>query len=267
VWLVLHNSDDPELTTAALRLYLDESGGNDPNTPDAVVGGMLIEGRRFIDFENAWDRMLAVHGMKPPLHMKEFGQHGRFGDLSQPERRKLFEDAARLISTYRVGSISASLSNDEYRTKLPSEVRKVFSVYGMCFLLSVFGTQVLAEGNSHTGKIPIIMDSGNPYAGHVRESHASIQQIQREAGHFLNIGALAFDDDEHFGILQAADMISWGARRRASNVSFSGGFAPIESIFADRTRHAEARWMPKWLTELGEHLNDAIAKQKGANAK
>jgi hypothetical protein len=260
VWLLLHNSDDPELETAALRLYLDESGGADPNTPHAVAGGILVQRKHFIEFENAWDRMLAVRHLKPSLHMKEFGQHGRFGHLSVSERRKLFTEVAKLISVYRVNSISISLSNEEYEAKMPPEVQRVFSVYGMCFLLAAYGTHILAERNSYQDRIPIIMDSGNPYAEHVRASHANIQQIQRENGDFLQIGALAFDDDEYFGILQAADVISWGARRRASNLKLGSGLSPIDRIFSGS--HIESGWMPKWLDELGANLKASIEQRK-----
>ncbi len=251
----MHNSGDPELETAALRLYLDESGGNDPGTPHAVVGGILIARTRFLAFEDAWDQMLDEHGITSPLHMKEFGRpHGRLAKISDCCRRELFLEVVDLISSYRVGTISASLGNEEYKQRVPAEVIKAFSMYGMCFVLAAFVTQVLAAANSYDGRIPIIMDSGNPYAGHVRESHATIQQIQREVGQFLSIGSLTFDDDMELGILQAADVISWGARRRATNLPLRAGLEPIERIFTDPTRHKEAPWMPAWLTELGENL-------------
>ncbi|MFZ3213792.1 MAG: DUF3800 domain-containing protein [Terriglobales bacterium] len=259
---MLHNSGDPELETLALRLYLDESGGDDPGTPDAVVGGMLIARVRFLAFEDAWDEILKKHTIEPPLHMKEFSPNGRFAKVSHSCREALFRDVADAIRSHRVGSISASVSNAEYRKKVPAEARKVFSVYGMCFLLAAFGTQVIAAANSHHQRIPIIMDSGNPYADHVRKSHANIQQLQREHAEFLNIGALAFEHDTNFGTLQAADVIAWGARKRASRQSFRHGFGPIDQIFQDRRRHQEASWTPRMLTEVGEYLSRAIAEQR-----
>jgi hypothetical protein len=251
-------SDNPELETAAVRLYLDESGGSDPNTPHAVVGGMLITRQKFLRFEDAWNQMLDDHKIIPPLHMKDFGRpHGRFAKMSDCCRHELFLEVQELISSHRVGSISVSLSNADYRKFCPPEVVKVFSVYGMCFVLTAWGTQLIVQHNSYHQKIPIILDSGNPYAEHVRSSHANMQKLA-----FPNIGSLTFADDKDFGILQAADVIAWAARRRASNISFGYGFCPLEIIFADPDRHKEAPWMEKWLKDLGDFLRQSIDEEK-----
>ena len=201
----MHNSNAPEKETAAIRLYLDESGGDDPNTPHAVIGGMLIEGSRFETFENEWDAMLDDHGITPPLHMKEFGRpNGRFAKMSDCCRRELFLEAATLIDSHRIGTISASISNKEYQEILKTPIiGNTFSVYGMCFLLAAMITHRLAQVNLYDGKIPFILDSGNPYANHVRSAHASIVEIQR-SGKSLHVGSLAFSEDQDFGILQAS---------------------------------------------------------------
>ena len=112
VWLLLHNSESSENETAAVRLYMDESGTRD--TSKAVVGGILINYSDFLGFESAWDKMLVEHGIVAPLHMKEFGKHRRFGSMSERCRRELFYEVAgvvrqnvaratlqRLLSTWR----------------------------------------------------------------------------------------------------------------------------------------------------------------------
>lgn len=262
VWLVMHReSDDPELETAAVRLYLDESGGNDPNTPHAVIGGMFITRHNFMPFENAWDQLLEDHEIVPPLHMKEFGRpNGRFAKMSDCCRRDLFIEAADIIKAHRVGTISVSLPNDEYSKYVMKDVRDKFSVYGMCFTLTAVGTNIIAEKNHATDRVPFILDSGNPYAEHVRKAHASIQIFQR-AGMFQHIGSLTFANDIDFGILQAADVIAWAARRRATKIELGYAFAPIAALFEEPNRHIEASWKTEWLQKLGAYLAEQMAAE------
>lgn len=256
VWLIMHRDvDKPESETAALRLYMDESGGDDPNTPHAVIGGLLIFRRGFLEFEDAWERMLVHHGIHDGLHMKEFWRpHGRLAGISDCCRRELFIEACHLISKYRAVTIAATLSNDEYRASVPEEVRKNFSVYAMCFNLTVVMTHKLAEANNYTDPIPIILDSGNPYKSHVVRAHEFMQKrFQKFA--YLHLGSLTFDDDKVLGILQAADLIAWGTRRRVSGVSFSGGFEPIKELLtSDEKYHAEIPWKTEWLKLFGTNL-------------
>ncbi len=245
---------NPELDTAALRLYMDESGSSDPGTPHAVIGGIFISRKRFHQFEAEWSSMLDFYKIAPPLHMKEFGRpDGSLASVPDSRRRSLLTEAVSLIRRHRTGSISVSLSNSDYRRFCPQEAVKRFSVYGMCFVLAAFGTHVLAEKNSYQERIPMILDNGNPYTNHVRESHATMQEIQR-AGEFLHVGPLLFEDDENINALQAADLIAWGARRRATGVPFGRAFQPIGGVFSDSARHTEAEWRTDWVRELGAHL-------------
>lgn len=253
-------SDNPELETAAVRLYLDESGGQDPKTPHAVVGGIFITRQNFLPFEDAWDQMLEDHGIVPPLHMKEFGRpNGRFANMSDCCRHELFLEAAHLIRAHRIGSLSVSLSNEEYRKHIPKAVRGKFSVYGLCFALSAAGADQLANHNRVPGKIPFILDSGNPYADHIRKTHASIRLWQK-SGSFLTLGSLTFADDKDFGILQAADVLAWTARRRATEIDLGYSFGPLASLF--EKPHTETKWYPSALKQLGEFLAKQIEIEK-----
>jgi hypothetical protein len=252
----MHNSDSPEKETAAVRLYLDESGGDDPRTPYAVVGGVLINQSHFLHFEEAWDLMLEKHGIAPPLHMREFGPHGRFANMTDRCRHELFLEVAALINSHKIFSIAATLSNEEYKTNFPKEGRDRFSVYGMCFILSVMINHKLAAQQSYGERTPFILDAGNPYKQHVVEAHASALRLQEET--FLHVGLLTFDDDKEFGILQAADVIAWGVRRRATQISL-GAFEPVADILKEEKNHAEASWKSDWIKELGDALIRRIA--------
>jgi len=255
----MRKTNGPDSETAAVRLYLDESGGEDPSTPHAVIGGMYIQSHHFQPFEDAWDKMLLDHGIEPPLHMKEFGRpHGKLAKMTDCCRHELLLEAVSLINSHKLGSISVSLTNQEYKNTFDEEFRKGFSVYGMCFVLAATMTHQVAKENSYQEKIPFILDTGNPYADHVRQSHAEMVEWQKTG--FLHMGSLTFADDADFGILQAADLIAWGSRRKASKLSLEYPFNPIFNILSDNDRHLDSAWKPDWMMKLKEGLMLCIAR-------
>jgi Protein of unknown function (DUF3800) len=263
--LMHQNSESPEKETAALRIYLDESGGNDPNTPHAILAGLLIERRAFLPFEDAWDRMLADHGIVGGLHMKEFRQGGKLRGLSLCCRRELFLHAKHLIETYSAQTVAFGIDGSQYRTHLPDVVRERFSLYGLCFHLAAIITHKLCESNNYPDRVPFIMDAGNPYASHVRDAHEFI--IKRWQKYFyLHMGGLFFDDDACFGTLQAADVIAWSTRRKMHGKEFPPGFAPLlEMVTKDRPHHIEVMFRDDQLRQLGEELQSGI--QRGDHEK
>ncbi len=246
-----HERDIPERESAAVRLYLDDSGSKDPNTPHAVMGGLVINRSFSFHFEEAWDRMLDAHGITPPIHMKEFAPNRRFGRISPRCRRELFLEIVDLIMSHRIASIEAGITNAEYEATVMLEARKIFSAYAMCFGLAVEMNHQLAEGR-YDGKIPFILDIGNPHSHHITQAHAAILAMQKE-GRFCHAGRLYFEDDAEFGVLQAADVIAWGARRRTSNKPFPLGLEPIGEMLAAHG-HNEASWKDEWLVELNSGL-------------
>jgi hypothetical protein len=234
----------------AVRLYLDESGGDDPGTPQAVVGGVLIRYSFLLHFEEEWDRMLETHGITPPIHMREFGTHGRFADISPRGRRELFLKIAELINFHKIASMAATLSNEEYKANVDEKVREEFSVYGMCFILAAVMNHKLAASKSYGKRIAFILDTGNPHKDHIVKAHATMIEWQKES--FLNVGGLYFEDDRDLGILQAADVVAWGVRRRTTGKPFGYGFEPINDILNKQEGHGEADWEAGWLKDVSE---------------
>jgi hypothetical protein len=258
------DSRNPDSETAALRLYLDESGGEDPGTPHSVIGGILIYRPAFELFEDAWSQMLRDHRIPDGIHMKEFGRrHGNLALMPDCSRRELLTEACKLIRQYRAVTMANTLSNDEYQAHVPEIARKRYSVYAMGFSLMVMMNHKLAEFNKYEDPIPIIMDSGNPKSGQVRRAHAFMQnKFQKVAN--LHLGGLTFDDDKVWGVLQAADIIAWGTRRRVSGVPFGFGFSPIDDLLSsDELHHTEVPWKREWLAEFGNNLALAVSQGKG----
>jgi Protein of unknown function (DUF3800) len=252
-------TDYSENEIAALRLYMDESGGDDPNTPHAVIGGILIFRKAFLQFEAEWDRMLSDHGISDGIHMKEFGPHGKLGHISKCCRQELFSRATYLIENYRAFTIAATISNEQYKLHIVPEVRKRFSLYAMCFNFIIMMNHKLAENSKYDARIPFIMDVGNPYAGHVRDAHAfMLTRMQKQI--YRHVGSLVFEDDKSFGVLQAADIIAWGTRRRLSNLGFPPGLEAINKLVSD-PRHLRSNWEPRWLADLNDGLATAIKQR------
>jgi hypothetical protein len=255
----MHNSDAEEIQTAAVRLYLDESGTSDPGTPTAVVGGMIINRSHYDHFEPTWFDILKRHDVNPPVHMKEFGPNGKLGWLCVKQRRELFAELVTLINSHKIFSISATLSNSEYEENCPPELREELGVYGMCFNLAAMISHKLADGK-YEGKIPFILDTGNRYANHVRSAHAAMLELQKEV--FLHAGGLYFDDDTYFGVLQAADVIAWGVRRQESKKSYPPGLEQIGELLLKEQAHHNNEWKVEWLAELGNWARVTLMQRR-----
>jgi uncharacterized protein DUF3800 len=253
----MHGTDD-ERSTASLRVYMDESGDENPQTPQAVLGGMHIFRQGYLLFEDEWDALLVHHGIASQgIHMRDFGRpHGRYAAMSDCCRRELFIEAAHLIRKYRALTFEVKIKQDDYLRELPQIVRNNFSLYATCFLAAVMMTHKMAEREGLDYRIPFIMDTGNSHKGQIVNSHAFI--IDRwQPVHFLHAGGLFFDDDKEFGVLQAADIIAWGARRRASGKPFAKGFEPILEILQDKY-HECIDWKADWLSAIGKGLQSRI---------
>lgn len=260
----MHGSGSSLQETAAVRLYLDESGGDDPGTPDAVLGGMIINYSKFHAFEDSWWDILERHCIAPPLHMKEFGRDGRLGHVTNSCRFELFSEISELINHHKLYSIAAMLNNERYKKNVSKEMAENFSPYGMCFLLAVAMNHTLAENHNHASRIPIIMDTGNPKKGQVADAHAEIIRMQRET--FMHLGGLHFEDDRDFGILQAADIIAWGARRKTTGKPFPKFFSPIERILEFKRHHVENDWNPEWMEEISKGVMKKYEQAKAMAA-
>jgi hypothetical protein len=80
-------SDDEQRNISVVECYLDESG-TDGQSPTAVVGGLLLRRKERFYLRQEWAKTLAKHGVTPPIHMREFGPHGRFKDLPSGDTSK-----------------------------------------------------------------------------------------------------------------------------------------------------------------------------------
>ena len=208
-----------------------------------------------LPFEAEWDQMLDRHGIAAPLHMKEFGPHGRFANIGKVCRHELIAEAAQLIITHRIFSIGATISNEEYKACVDKRLRERWSLYGMCFMLAATINHNLAEQNDYKEKIPFMLDNGNPHRPHIHQAYDQLIDLQK-TGVSFNAGTLTFGDDADFGVLQAADLIAWGVRRRLSGNPFLKWFEPITEILDEAKGHAQQQWKEHWLKVFSNHLQE-----------
>lgn len=229
VWWAMHHSDDPDRRAAVVSCYLDESGTDDLS-PVAAVGGLLLNKSNFFWFDVEWSKVLAKHNVTPPLHMKTFPRN-----MPEDKRRALFSDVSRVINDHKVVSLTATLSSGQFDVNFSTlfDKKDVIGIYGMCFVLAVVMNHKVAEKYGSQKRIPFLMDIGNNYKHHVLSAYENIVARQK-AGEQWNVGSLAFDTDD-LNVLQAADVISWSARRRLT-MDFPKGFEPLEGIFNEDHR-------------------------------
>jgi hypothetical protein len=236
----------------AISCYLDESGTHS-GSPEATVGGILLDKDNFIMFDVLWEEILLRHKIRPPLHMKEFGEHGRHGHLNYNERYKLFEDISKLINCYKAMSIVASLNHAQYKKIINPTIQEIMSIYSLCFMLCAHVIHINATNQKINYNIPYIVEKGNEYQQHILMAHNGMLRMQRENIH-LHVGSLTFED-KNLSTLQAADVIAWSGRRIATRMLIEKGMEPLLDIFMDN-HHINCSWEDRYLKEFSDRLVD-----------
>jgi hypothetical protein len=133
----MHHSEDPNKKTLAVTCYIDESGGTDSNNQIGVVAGLVLNKSGFLSFDHYWTDLLFRYKIEPPLHMNEFGKHGRLGYFKYQERAALFTEVAEIINYHKIVSIAAVLNKNQFETCMHEDVRNKMGFYGFCFVLCV----------------------------------------------------------------------------------------------------------------------------------
>jgi hypothetical protein len=255
LWFVMHHSDDPKRATMAVTCYLDESG-TDRNNSQAVVAGLVMRQNQFHKLDYGWDIILERHNIDQPLHMKEFGIHGRHGHLRYLERLALFTDVADLINHNKICSVAATLRREQYDNINNIKFKKQIGVYGICFMLCDHTCFANAIYNKYYGEMAFILESGNHHANHIRKAHQGMMKMREANLVWVNAGSLTFAP-KMLSALQAADVIAWGVRRQTLGKKFEHGFEPIATIF-DEKKHIQLNWSDESLNNILKKWSDSI---------
>ena len=256
---MLHHSDDPSAETFAVTCYLDESG-TDLNGPVAVLGGLLLNKANCSDFDAHWANILNHYNIAPPLHMREFGPHGKHGHLYARARRGLFLGLVDVINFHKIISIAATLNHEQFKAYVPEKIPANVSMYGLCFTLCAFQNHRQAEHMEYKERIAFLLEQPSEHAGEIVEAHRAM--IKWQESQEFHMGNIEFADKK-ISALQAADVVAWGVRRRISGKPFHRGFEPILDIF-NPEHHLENTWEDKYFLDLTEWAGKEIAKQEGS---
>jgi len=229
-----------------LTCYLDESG-TDNNSTVAVVGGLILKKSEFFWLDHGWRKCLARHGIPWPLHMKEFGEHGELKDVRSERRRALFSDLVKVINDNKSCSVACSLDSEQYQKTFAGVDQ--LSMYGASFLLLAMVNGTAAQIEGHKSPIAYLLDKGNTYKHEVLAAHSIL--LDSNDSYPLNIGTLGFDSDDELSALQAADVVSWGVRRKLAS-ELRSGFEPLADLFNDL--HTEIRYQEEWMKSVADTL-------------
>jgi hypothetical protein len=222
----MHHSHKPDLGSLALSWYLDESA-TDGSTPVAVVGGLLLDEGSYLQLEPRWKSLLNEFSL-PALHLKDFGKDGKYADMDSRIKASIFSRASSIILELGIYTIECTVNHADHKDLFSRNAKKELTAYELCFIAAVIGNSNLAKAHGFVD-VAIIMDCGNPYAKYVQKAYNDLARIQKQ-GHPLSLGTFTFGDDEKIHGLQCADVVSWGARRRAVGMAFPAGLESIEGI-------------------------------------
>jgi hypothetical protein len=253
----MHHPDDSDSQPFSVTCYLDESG-TDSQSQYAVVAGLVMNRDNFIMFDFMWNEILRRHKIIPPLHMKEFGQHGKHKKLTYPETFSLFSDIAKLINCHKIISIAGIMNQIQYNNIMTDEIRKSFGIYGMCFLLCAFLNHKNAIHSLYHKNIAFLLDAGNEHCGHIVVAYKEVKRQKEKLNIPLHAGSLNFDSDSNISALQAADIIAWAVRRRAIGLPIGKGFQPISAIIDRNEDHVQNSWEENWLKEIMITFKDSF---------
>ncbi|MGO9176959.1 MAG: DUF3800 domain-containing protein [Desulfobaccales bacterium] len=230
----------------AVTCYLDESGTT-PSEPNAVVAGLVMPRNNLLLFDVVWEGILAQYKIKVPLHMKEFGKHGKLGHLDYRARFALFTKLVGAINCYKTHSVAATLSYEEFNNIVPDKAKRYIGVYGICFMLASNLCFCQAKLSNYDGEIAFFLEQGARHSGHILNAHNAMLQIQKDKELPINVGPIAFGPKK-ISVLQAADIIAWAVRRRVSELPIGKGFQPISNLF--EIRHIERSYDDKSLQDF-----------------
>jgi hypothetical protein len=232
-----------------LGVYLDESA-TDGGTPVAVVGGLLLDWCRYAWFDIEWGKALASAGMTA-VHMRHIGKKGYLKGVSLPEKRAVFEKLVSIVNEHKDWSIAAKLSAEDYKRHFSWLEEQGLGLYATCFLLTAVQQGKQLDSEKYPYALSYLMDDGNPYKDQLIEVHGYMKTKFENAA-ACRCGALDFGDDEKIRPLQAADVISWTVRRRATGMPFRKEFEPLEGITVPK--HLELEFKAEWMAEISDAL-------------
>lgn len=230
-----------------LTFYADESG-TDSDSPIAVVGGLLLRPEDFCWLDLEWKRAQSKPGITEPIHMKEFGPHGVFKEISVDAKRRLFADLVCIINEHKLASVAATLVTETYRKVFAGTTK--LSMYGACFAQLAIMNDVESRLNDYHEPISYVLDDGNSYKKDIIEAKSALA--------LPSLKTIVFSSDRSLCALQAADVVTWSVRRQLAGY-FPSGFEPLQGLFDKH--HLDLDYRDEWMAGVADSIRKAAGPE------
>jgi hypothetical protein len=234
LWWSLHHSESKDRVVLGLTSYFDDSGSDGPS-PITAIGGPAMSRIQFRAFKTRWDKLLFEHRIPQPLKMAHFVRpNGKHIGMRKEMKLSLFRGVSNLINSHKLYSLSISIPQVDFRSVLSPEICKtVAGPYSLAFICGAIMHRILGRSTNSQTVVSYVIDSGSAYPEQLVAAHLAITNLERRNNDFRYTGALAFDTDDRVPALQAADVISWSARRRQIDGNLRDEFAPLLEVLSE----------------------------------
>jgi len=230
LWFLMQHSDDPKRRAMALTCYCDDSGSHEEST-FAVVGGIVMDKKRFIGLHHRWYDILREFRLDK-IHMREFVRpSGRYCTLPREMKIALFNSVSSAILEFKFYSISAAVPQVEFKRLLSQEIyREFMGAYALAFVPAYSANNYVGQATGYVNRMAYLIDKGsNHHHEQLNGAHTAILHTEKKLGWDFT-GAMAADLDDRVYALQAADVIAWTHHRKLDSQEFGPEFEPLRKL-------------------------------------
>jgi hypothetical protein len=223
----MQHSDDPKRRAMVLTCYCDDSGSHEESTY-AVVGGIVMDKRRYIGLHQKWYEILKEFRIDK-IHMQDFVRpHGRYCTMSHEMKIALFNSVSSAILDFKFYSISAAVPQIELKRLLSEKISHEFmGAYALAFIAAYSANNYVGQATGYLNRMAYLIDKGSDHHHEqLNGAHTAILHAEKKLGWNFT-GAMAADLDDHLCALQAADVIAWTHHRKLESQDFGDDFQPL----------------------------------------
>jgi hypothetical protein len=192
--------------------------------------------------------------------MTDFVYPGKYCGLYPEFKRELFLEVSNIINECKFYSVAVHVSRDDFDAELSQEVkRNLLGPYAFVFFCTVISTlSAIEESQLFEGRISYLIDIGSAHPEQLLAAHSLIVKTQKGSVGGARIGAFGQDSDDNVPALQAADVISWSARKKLLDGVLPDGLEPINCIL--ERLHVSPVIPRQGIAMIAAPINNWIAK-------
>jgi Protein of unknown function (DUF3800) len=192
--------------SAALYVYLDESGKFHDGSGYICLSGYLADDARLKSFTRQWTRLLRKYNL-PRIRLATFFNDCRKRDFTDRESVKILMQFIDVIRRTRLFGFSVGVDGKHFRHALklagrPNQDPAIFAIHRILHQITEAASEIAAEK-------PLIMltfDEDEEYSVRCYKLISRLRRIRPEVRSL--IASISFAADDFFPPLQAADLLS-----------------------------------------------------------